>query len=183
MFGCLCIGSIRVTDLGLNGGRIEGPCLSHARREKRRRWYKQARQPNTGQHVSSGESHRVMVAAADPRQVRRLATNADWQDMPDPHQAFDSTVFSSSRGAPGAMARIHRRQCSRACEEARRPALKRDDFSSNRHLALGYSWSMIFSENRCPLFRDPALTASIFYRREISRSELGVLPSPAGTGR
>jgi hypothetical protein len=30
--------------------------------------------------------------------------------------------------------------------------LKRDDFSSNRHPALGYCWSMIFSENRYPLF-------------------------------
>ena len=30
--------------------------------------------------------------------------------------------------------------------------LKRDDFSSNRHLALGYWWSMIFSENRRTLF-------------------------------
>jgi hypothetical protein len=32
-------------------------------------------------------------------------------------------------------------------------ALERDDFSSNRHHALTYSWSMIFSENRFPLFR------------------------------
>jgi hypothetical protein len=30
--------------------------------------------------------------------------------------------------------------------------LKRDDFSSNRHLALGLWWSMIFSENRFTLF-------------------------------
>jgi hypothetical protein len=30
--------------------------------------------------------------------------------------------------------------------------LKRDAFSSNRHLALGYCWSMMFSENRYPLF-------------------------------
>jgi len=30
--------------------------------------------------------------------------------------------------------------------------LERDDFSSNRHLALAYWWSMIFSENRYPLF-------------------------------
>src|SRR5262249_25411035 len=30
--------------------------------------------------------------------------------------------------------------------------LERDDFSPNRHLALRYCWSMIFSENRCPLF-------------------------------
>ena len=30
--------------------------------------------------------------------------------------------------------------------------LKRDDFSSNRHPALGYWWSMIFSENRFTLF-------------------------------
>jgi len=28
--------------------------------------------------------------------------------------------------------------------------LERDDFSSNRHPALGYCWSMIFSENRYP---------------------------------
>jgi hypothetical protein len=27
--------------------------------------------------------------------------------------------------------------------------IERDDF---RHLALGYWWSMTFSENRCPLF-------------------------------
>jgi hypothetical protein len=31
-------------------------------------------------------------------------------------------------------------------------SLKRDDLSSNRHPALAYWWSMIFSENRCPLF-------------------------------
>src|SRR5262245_841999 len=30
--------------------------------------------------------------------------------------------------------------------------LNRDDFSSNRHLALAYCWSMIFYENRLPLF-------------------------------
>ena len=29
---------------------------------------------------------------------------------------------------------------------------ERDDLSSNRHSALHYWWSMIFSENRCPLF-------------------------------
>src|ERR1700732_2326676 len=33
----------------------------------------------------------------------------------------------------------------------RRP-LERDDFSSNRHPALIYCLSMIFSENRCPVF-------------------------------
>jgi catechol 2,3-dioxygenase-like lactoylglutathione lyase family enzyme len=33
-----------------------------------------------------------------------------------------------------------------------RLGLKRDDSSSNRHPALGYCWSMIFSENRYPLF-------------------------------
>src|SRR5437868_3091621 len=32
-------------------------------------------------------------------------------------------------------------------------ALKRDDFSSNRHPALSFCLSMIFSENRQPLFR------------------------------
>jgi hypothetical protein len=34
-----------------------------------------------------------------------------------------------------------------------RSALQRDDFSSNRHLALSFCLSMIFSENRYPLFR------------------------------
>jgi hypothetical protein len=31
--------------------------------------------------------------------------------------------------------------------------LERDDFSSNRHPALSFCLSMIFSENRCTLFR------------------------------
>jgi hypothetical protein len=31
-------------------------------------------------------------------------------------------------------------------------ALKRDDFSLNRHPALAFCWNMIFSENRYPLF-------------------------------
>jgi hypothetical protein len=31
-------------------------------------------------------------------------------------------------------------------------SLERDDFSSNRHPALAYWWSMIFSENRFPPF-------------------------------
>ena len=34
--------------------------------------------------------------------------------------------------------------------EPQRRVLERDDFSSNRHLALAYSWSMIFPENRYP---------------------------------
>jgi hypothetical protein len=33
------------------------------------------------------------------------------------------------------------------------PRLERDDFSSNRHPALSFCLSMIFPENRCPLFR------------------------------
>src|SRR5438034_7694360 len=33
-----------------------------------------------------------------------------------------------------------------------RVGLERDDFSSNRHPALASCLSMIFSENRCPLF-------------------------------
>jgi hypothetical protein len=35
--------------------------------------------------------------------------------------------------------------------------LERDDLSSNRHPALVYCLSMIFSENRFPLFPDHAL--------------------------
>jgi acyl-[acyl carrier protein]--UDP-N-acetylglucosamine O-acyltransferase len=40
----------------------------------------------------------------------------------------------------------------REASATRFAALERDDFSSNRHHALTYSWSMIFSENRFPLF-------------------------------
>jgi hypothetical protein len=36
--------------------------------------------------------------------------------------------------------------------ESARCAIERDDDSSNRHPALGYCWSMIFSENQFPLF-------------------------------
>jgi hypothetical protein len=35
----------------------------------------------------------------------------------------------------------------------RSEGLEQDDFSSNRHPALSFCLSMIFSENRCPLFR------------------------------
>jgi hypothetical protein len=38
------------------------------------------------------------------------------------------------------------------CKISAAVALKRDDFSSNRHLALGLLWSMIFSENRYTIF-------------------------------
>src|SRR5882762_5401720 len=40
--------------------------------------------------------------------------------------------------------------CNRRSPRVRN--LERDDFSSNRHPALAYCWSMIFSENRYPLF-------------------------------
>jgi hypothetical protein len=40
-----------------------------------------------------------------------------------------------------------------AFPEAVEDALKRDEFKSNRHRALGYCLSMIFSENRFALFR------------------------------
>jgi hypothetical protein len=36
---------------------------------------------------------------------------------------------------------------------AQKTALKRDEFRSNRHRALAYCLRMIFSENRCTLFR------------------------------
>src|SRR5262245_12816506 len=49
-----------------------------------------------------------------------------------------------SHGATPSDCRLQRRR--RGC------GLERDDFSSNRHLALSYAWSMIFSENRYPLF-------------------------------
>jgi hypothetical protein len=49
-----------------------------------------------------------------------------------------------------------RERCSEAADarfNLKHPALERDDFSSNRHPALSFCLSMIFSENRYPLFR------------------------------
>jgi hypothetical protein len=45
------------------------------------------------------------------------------------------------------------RQALRETDRAMSRPLKRDDFSSNRHPALSFCLSMIFSENRCTLFR------------------------------
>jgi hypothetical protein len=51
--------------------------------------------------------------------------------------------------APGSRRVFLTRPVSTSLENA----LKRDDFSSNRHPALSFCLSMIFSENRCTLFR------------------------------
>ena len=44
-----------------------------------------------------------------------------------------------------------------ACVMISPGAPERDDFSSNRHPALAYCWSMIFSEKPGSTFRDHAL--------------------------
>jgi hypothetical protein len=51
---------------------------------------------------------------------------------------------------------------------------ERDDFSSNRHPALSFCLSMIFSENRCPLFRI-MLEFLHVAEKGISRSPVGAL--------
>src|SRR5262249_46951275 len=51
--------------------------------------------------------------------------------------------------------RAHRRMASNRCTDRLHwlaSRLERDDFSSNRHPAPAFWWSMIFSENRYPLF-------------------------------
>src|SRR5215831_11426119 len=48
--------------------------------------------------------------------------------------------------------------------------LRRDDFSSNRHPALGYWWSMIVSENRFTFFGIMLQRAS--QRRSVAMREL-----------
>src|SRR6516164_11616780 len=65
--------------------------------------------------------------------------------------------------------------------------LERDDLSSNRHPALHYWWSMIFSENRHPpspsrgrAFRDHALTACHHHRLAFEREAHG---QAAGLGQ
>jgi hypothetical protein len=55
--------------------------------------------------------------------------------------------------------------------------LKRADFSSNRHPALGYWWSMIFSRKPLHTFRDHALAASlsaVLDRRKQNRAAISV---------
>jgi hypothetical protein len=62
------------------------------------------------------------------------------------HDAFDVTVGAEIREQTGQMAQKPR-------ESSRDGPLERDDLSSNRHPALALCLSMIFSENRYPLFR------------------------------
>src|SRR5262245_14525351 len=56
--------------------------------------------------------------------------------------------------------------------------LKRDDFSSNRHLDLTYAWSMIFSENRYPLFG--IMLLAVAPRRRSRRAAVDQNPTPNG---
>jgi hypothetical protein len=52
----------------------------------------------------------------------------------------------------GWLSASHHSTCGRRRADRAAADLERDDFSSNRHPALAYWWSMIFSENRYPLF-------------------------------
>src|SRR5260370_965952 len=69
-----------------------------------------------------------------------------------------------------------RRDLSSSVERERRRTgpfswvLERDDFSSNRHPAPAYSRSMIFSENRCPLFGIMLYRIVIGARHDIRRA-------------
>jgi hypothetical protein len=77
-----------------------------------------------------------------------------------------------SEGPPALSWRFGRRD-SALFRYRSRALLERDDFSSNRHHALTYSWSMIFSEKPVPtphrvrgrLFRDHARVRTIRCRR------------------
>jgi hypothetical protein len=53
--------------------------------------------------------------------------------------------------AMGGLPAAHSFFSQEASRRSRDP-LKRDDFSSNHHRALTSCWSMVFSENRYPLF-------------------------------
>ena len=75
----------------------------------------------------------LSVRAADQRSLARVL--------------FERSQFLRERGT---RSRSRGRRPSGKC--CKTPLLERDDFSSNRHPALLYWWSMIFSENRYPLF-------------------------------
>jgi len=69
----------------------------------------------------------------------------------------DELLAQSAAHAPrAATPPRHREQLSipavQKCDLPCEACLERDDFSFARHPALAYCWSMIFSENRCPLF-------------------------------
>jgi hypothetical protein len=60
--------------------------------------------------------------------------------------------------------------------------LERDDLSSSRHPALAYWWSMIFSENRFPLFGIMLYTAGSF-AGAVRRSSARKFSHSAGSSR
>src|SRR6266478_8093391 len=87
-------------------------------------------------------SRSMEVVTHAPVAMERLRGRADHSGpLPGVHMDVGSADSSTPKAAMPAM---------------RQPAesnhLERDDFSSNRHPALAYCWSMIFSENRFPLF-------------------------------
>ena len=62
------------------------------------------------------------------------------------------TARPSARNTTASIRAETGRNCGSGSCVQDREALKQDDFSSNRHPALAHCLSMIFSENRCPLF-------------------------------
>jgi hypothetical protein len=76
--------------------------------------------------------------------ARRLAAFADRDDAAVRHR--DGAARDHLVGEDDAGVREEK------TGDAHEPFLERDDFSSNRHPALPFPWSMIFSENRYPLF-------------------------------
>ena len=67
------------------------------------------------------------------------------------HATLNGRPVPGARKCHDACGGCPRSRCRIAVPDQRGP-LERDDFSSNRHHALSYYWSMIFSENRFPLF-------------------------------
>jgi hypothetical protein len=81
----------------------------------------------------------------------RIAADIDPLDRVHLHGDFEAHGFLKDMGFLGNVA-VGDSSCTRNPGLPLRGALERDDFSSSRHPAPAPYWSMIFSENRCPLF-------------------------------
>jgi hypothetical protein len=91
------------------------------------------------------------VAAVQPGCVRQIKQKGN--SLFAPHRdAPPVTIVIVEDDAIRGFTRPGRSRFNGGCTHRRDPALKRNDFRLNRHSALACCLSMIFSENRYPLF-------------------------------
>jgi hypothetical protein len=150
--------------LGEAGYPLSGsPCAAQARARPRVARNSNARDCcGLAAAMAISNSHTFWLKfLAGPAAVRRFASKRGWEvfrhDKRQDRQAIRALLAVALNDCASCVGR--QSACSQHPPPSRpRPIspiaiLERDDFSSNRHLALSVCLSMIFSENRYPLFR------------------------------